>query len=60
MMRLKAQTIAILSYIDPISALLFSAIILNESLSTAGLVGAVMILGAAIVSELERKKQTDT
>lgn len=59
-MRLKAQTIAILSYIDPISALLFSAIILNESLSTAGLVGAVMILGAAIVSELERKKQTDT
>ncbi|HHX18850.1 MAG TPA: EamA family transporter [Clostridiaceae bacterium] len=57
---LKAQTIAILSYIDPISALLFSALLLNESLSTAGLVGAVMILGAAIVSELERKKRTDT
>ncbi len=59
-MRLKAQTIALLSYIDPISALFFSALILNESLSTAGLVGAVMILGAAIVSELERKKRTDS
>lgn len=56
---LKAQSIAILSYIDPIAALLFSALLLKESLSIAGLVGAVMILGAAIVSELERKKRTD-
>ncbi|HHW92926.1 MAG TPA: EamA family transporter [Clostridiaceae bacterium] len=60
MERLKAQTIAILSYIDPIAALLFSALILNESLSAAGLVGAVMILGAAIVSEFEKKKRTDS
>ena len=53
---LKAQTIAILSYIDPIAALLFSALILKESLSALGLAGAVMILGAAIVSEFERKR----
>jgi drug/metabolite transporter (DMT)-like permease len=57
---LKAQTIAILSYIDPIAALLFSALILKESLSVLGLAGAVMILGAAIVSEFERKKRKDS
>lgn len=50
---LKAQTIAIFSYIDPVTALILSAILLNETLSAAGIVGAVLILGAAIVSELK-------
>ena len=49
---LKAQTIALLSYIDPVSALFFSAVFLREPLSPAGLAGAVMIIGSAIVSEL--------
>ena len=49
---LKTQTIAILSYIDPVSALLFSAVLLREPLTSAGLAGAAMIIGSAIVSEL--------
>ena len=49
---LKIQTIAIFSYIDPVSALLFSAVILHETLTPAGMVGAVLILGAALISEL--------
>lgn len=49
---LRAQTIALLSYIDPVSALLFSSVLLREPLSLAGLAGAVMIIGSAIVSEL--------
>ena len=49
---LKIQTIAIFSYIDPVSALLFSAVFLHEMLSPAGMIGAVVILGAAVVSEL--------
>lgn len=49
---LKAQTIALLSYIDPASALLFSAVLLREPLSLAGFIGAVMIIGSAIVSEI--------
>ena len=49
---LKIQTIAIFSYIDPVSALLFSAVFLHEMLSPAGMIGAVLILGAAVVSEL--------
>ena len=50
---LKAQTLAIFSYIDPITALILSGLILQEALSPAGITGAVLILGAAAVSELE-------
>ena len=49
---LKGQTVAIFSYIDPVSAMILSAVILHESLSIAGAAGAVMILGAAILSEV--------
>ena len=48
---LPAQTAALYSYIAPILAILLSALFLREPLSLAGIVGAVMILGAAIVSE---------
>ncbi len=49
---LKAQSVALLSYIDPVSALLFSAVFLKEPLSAAGMAGAVMIIGSAVVSEM--------
>lgn len=50
---LKAQTIAIFSYVDPVTALLLSAFILREPLSAGGRIGAVLIIGAAIVSEAQ-------
>lgn len=50
---LRVQSIAVLSYIDPVSALLFSALLLGERLSALSLLGAVMIIGAALVSERE-------
>ena len=53
---LKSQTLAILSYIDPVVAVLLSALILGEKLGLFGLTGAVLILGAAIVSELPEKQ----
>ena len=52
---LKVQSIAILSYIDPVPALLFSALLLREPLSAAGIVGAVMIIGSAIISEISER-----
>ena len=55
--RLNVQSIAILSYIDPVSALLFSAFLLREPLSALNIVGAVMIIGSAIVSELQSTKR---
>ena len=51
---LRVQTVAILSYIDPVSALLFSAVLLREPLSLLNLIGAVMIIGSAVVSELQK------
>ena len=48
---LKAQTAAVLSYIDPVSALFFSAVFLREPLSLQGIIGAVLILGSALISE---------
>ncbi len=56
MEELKSQTLAILSYIDPVVAVLLSALILGEKMSIYGLIGAVLILGAAIVSELPEKQ----
>lgn len=49
---LKAQSIAVLSYIDPVFALLLSALVLHEQLSVFGLVGAVLVIGSALISEL--------
>lgn len=54
---LHAQTAAIFSYIDPIVAILLSALLLKEQMGWTGVVGAVLILGSALVSELpERAK----
>ncbi len=55
---LRAQSIAIFSYIDPVSALLFSALLLKEPLSAAGIAGAVLIIGSAVISELHGKERT--
>lgn len=55
MQRLKAQTVAVLSYIDPVFALLLSAAVLHESLTPLGIVGAVLIIGSAIISETAKE-----
>ena len=50
--KLSAQTVGILSYIDPVEAVLLSAFFLKEPLTIWTIIGAVMILGATAVSEL--------
>ena len=54
--KLPAQSVAVLSYIDPVSSLFFSALLLHERLTAFGLLGAVLIFGSALVSELGGKK----
>ncbi|MBR0081813.1 MAG: DMT family transporter [Clostridia bacterium] len=49
---LRAQTVAVLSYLDPVTALLLSALVLRERLTVFGMIGAALILGAAAVGEL--------
>ncbi len=50
--KLPAQTVALLSYLDPITALILSALVLHEPLTLSGIIGAVLIIGAAIIAEL--------
>lgn len=50
---IKAQTAALLSYIDPVVAILLSAFILHEVIGIYEIIGAVLVLGATIISELE-------
>ena len=50
---LSAQTAAIGSYLDPVTALLLSALLLDEKMTLLSACGAVLILGAALLSELE-------
>ncbi|NRD77734.1 EamA family transporter [Bacillus sp. BRMEA1] len=48
---LKGQTIAVLSYIDPVSAVIFAAIFLGESMSLIQIIGGFLILGSTYISE---------
>ena len=54
---LSTQSVAIFSYIDPVVAIILSALILNEPMGILEIAGAVMILGAAIFSELGGKRK---
>ena len=51
MEHLHSHTVALLSYLDPILAIVLSMVFLREPMSPAAAVGAVMILGAAYISE---------
>ena len=59
--KLPAQTVGILSYIDPVEAVLLSAFFLKEPMTISTVIGAVMILGATAYSEREpsRKARDD-
>lgn len=49
--KLKAGTVALFSYIDPVLAVLLSALLLKEPMTILCGIGAVLVLGAAYVSE---------
>ncbi len=52
MMKLKGQTVALLSYIDPATAVLWAAVLLKEYLSPPALIGAILVISAAMAGEL--------
>ncbi|MBQ4353975.1 MAG: DMT family transporter [Clostridia bacterium] len=47
-----SQTAAVLSYIDPVTAIILSALLLGEPMTVYSAVGTVLVLGAAFVSEV--------
>ena len=56
---LPAQTSALFSYIDPVVAILLSALLLREPMDMLSAIGAVLILGSTLLGELmeSRKKK---
>lgn len=52
MKSLSAQTIVLFSYLDPIVAILLSVLFLQEPMTVLSAVGAVLILGSTVWSEL--------
>jgi len=55
---LEARSVALLSYIDPVLAVLLSALFLREPFGIGSLIGAVLILGSAVYGEWEPTKKT--
>lgn len=49
--KLPVQTVAVLGYLEPVSAVLFSVIALNERMSAAQFTGMLMIITGAVISE---------
>ena len=47
---LSVQKVSVLSYIDPVSALFFSALFLREPLTPLNLIGAALIIGSAVLA----------
>ncbi len=48
---LPIQTVAVLGYLEPVVSVLCSALFLREAMGLPGWIGAVLILGAAVISE---------
>ena len=57
MQKLPVRTVSICGYIEPISAVVFSMLLLGESLSLVQLLGGAFILGGAIYGEYSARKK---
>lgn len=60
MQNIPAHSVALLSYVEPVSALLFAALFLKEAMSPIQLLGAVLILGGALLGEWKRPAASGT
>lgn len=60
MNRLPAKAVALMGYFDPVSALIFSAVFLDERLSGLQLAGAVLVLAGALVGQFRPRRFTKT
>lgn len=49
--KLPVQTVAVCGYLEPLSAVLFASLFLGEKMTALQAVGAVLIIGGAMVGE---------
>ncbi|MBR0281594.1 MAG: EamA family transporter [Oscillibacter sp.] len=57
--QLPVQTVAICGYLEPLSAVVFAAILLNERMTIIQLIGAACIIGGAMVGELIKPRHAN-
>ncbi len=55
---LPAQTVALYSYIDPVAAIVLSLLIFQENIGLSGYLGAILILGSTLASDLLEQSHT--
>lgn len=55
--KLSGQSVALISYLDPVSALFFSAFLLHEVMTPIQVIGAVLIIGGAMFGERKKQRQ---
>ena len=53
LLNVSAQSAAILSYIDPVTAVVLSAVLLHEPITLPIVIGALLILGSSFLSEIK-------
>ena len=53
--KLNNAKVAIFSYLDPVTAIILSTVLLAEPMSISQWIGAILILGSLLVSELFKK-----
>ena len=56
--KLPVQTVAVCGYLEPLSAVVFAALILGESMSFYQIIGAICIIGGAMIGEMIKQKNT--
>ena len=54
--KLPVQTVAVCGYLEPLSAVIFSSLLLDEQLTMLQFIGAVLIIGGAMCGELVKRK----
>lgn len=54
--KLHVQSVAVLGYLEPLSAVVLSAVLLSERMSLIQIIGAALIIGGAMFGELVKPK----
>uniref|UniRef100_UPI002E12FDA4 DMT family transporter n=1 Tax=Paenibacillus tyrfis TaxID=1501230 RepID=UPI002E12FDA4 len=57
---LEGQSIAVLSYIDPVASLLISAFVIGEKMTFVQMLGAVLLLGSTEFYDQKEPKESHT
>ena len=55
--KLPVQTVAVCGYLEPLSAVVFAALLLGEKMTVIQIIGAICIIGGAMIGELVKSKR---